>query len=416
MSDWYCKLSGDIVGPFSIDEVRFLKSRGKLTPDDEVRRGDAGDWISVESVGMLSGDAVASSASDSGPAMRTVTPRGLISSSRVSPPSPSESSELLEGAGEPGIDDAASTPQPAPLARNAPPPLPDQPQQMGTRERVMIEACIGVGTILLILLLVFLLLWPVGTGGSQGSVAGHGVGDGGGDGLGEGGGDSDGTNGGDSSSNADNEDPSPVDAQPETETDDETTEEPGAGETTDAPPSPDPPEKIPPPEEEMPEGGLFTISKLSSVDDGSTGESGDGGGGAGLGEFNERLDREGAKSGDVQVSLLWNNFNDLDLHVRCPSGEEISYQKRHSRCGGELDVDMNAGGRASAKPVENVYWPEGGAPEGKFIVMVNHYADHGGRGPTKFTVAVTVGGRTKRFSGTIRLGQPKRTVHSFTRR
>jgi uncharacterized protein DUF4339 len=410
MSDWYCKLAGDVVGPFSVDEVRFLKSRGKLAPDDEVRQGDAGDWVSVESVGMFSGDAAAPSASGSGPAIRTVTPRGSASSSPVSPPTPTESSELLEVSGEPGIDDAASSQQLDPLIPNAPPPLPDKPQQMGTRERVMIGACIGAGMALLILLLVLLFLWPAGFGGSRGSVAGRGVGHGGGDGLGEGVGDGDGKNDGDSSGNAETEEPSPAGAETD---DEEIVEESGTGEPSDAPPTSAPPDDTPPPEEEMPEGGLFTVSELSSGDDGPASE---GGGGAGLGEFNRRLDREGAKSGDVQVSLLWNNFNDLDLHVRCPSGEEISYQRSHSRCGGELDVDMNAGGRASAKPVENVYWPEGGAPQGKFFVMVNHYANHGGRSPTKFTVAVTVDGQTKRFSGSIRLGQPKRDVHSFTRR
>lgn len=114
--------------------------------------------------------------------------------------------------------------------------------------------------------------------------------------------------------------------------------------------------------------------------------------------------------------MIWNNFNDLDLHVLCPSGQEIFWDTRHSRCGGELDVDMNASGRDSIKPVENVYWPEGEAPTGEFVVLVDHYENQGGRDPTRFTVVVTVDGKTKRFSGTIRFGQPIRTVHSFTRR
>ena len=33
-----------------------------------------------------------------------------------------------------------------------------------------------------------------------------------------------------------------------------------------------------------------------------------------------RLEREGARVGDVTISLVWNDFNDLDLHVHAPSG------------------------------------------------------------------------------------------------
>ncbi len=40
-------------------------------------------------------------------------------------------------------------------------------------------------------------------------------------------------------------------------------------------------------------------------------------------EFNRRLEREGAQSGDVQFSLMWSNVNDLDLHCVDPSGEKI---------------------------------------------------------------------------------------------
>ena len=78
-------------------------------------------------------------------------------------------------------------------------------------------------------------------------------------------------------------------------------------------------------------------------------------------ELRSRLEREGAESSDVQISLMWNNYNDLDLHVVCPSGERIHGGNRESACGGELDVDANVRPETK-KPVENVVWPEGKAP------------------------------------------------------
>ena len=42
----------------------------------------------------------------------------------------------------------------------------------------------------------------------------------------------------------------------------------------------------------------------------------------------------------MTVSLMWDNYNDLDLHCTGPNREEIFYDNRKGKIG-ELDVDMN---------------------------------------------------------------------------
>lgn len=112
--------------------------------------------------------------------------------------------------------------------------------------------------------------------------------------------------------------------------------------------------------------------------------------------FRTRLEAAGAKTGDVQISLVWYNENDLDLHCIDPNNEEISFRHRRSRSGGELDVDANRDGPGlpiTAKPVENIYWPRGGAPRGRYQVYVNHYKWRPDRAPndTRFDVSILRG-------------------------
>ena len=134
-----------------------------------------------------------------------------------------------------------------------------------------------------------------------------------------------------------------------------------------------------------------------------------------MAELQARLEREGAQSSDVQISLMWNNYNDLDLHVVCPSGERIHGGNKKSACGGELDVDANV--RAETrKPVENVFWEEGKAPAGTYQVYVHHYKKHDKRrskDPTKFQVIVTPGGEPLEYNGELTHGAPILLVAEF---
>ena len=79
-------------------------------------------------------------------------------------------------------------------------------------------------------------------------------------------------------------------------------------------------------------------------------------------------------TGDVSFRLRWSGTEDLDLHVEDPSGEVLSFINRESGSGGLLDIDCNAGPeQLCRRPIENVYWPEGEAPEGLYRYRVEFF-------------------------------------------
>ncbi|MCB1193002.1 MAG: hypothetical protein KDK90_21330 [Leptospiraceae bacterium] len=118
-------------------------------------------------------------------------------------------------------------------------------------------------------------------------------------------------------------------------------------------------------------------------------------------EIKQRVEAAGGqyKNVDIRASLIWNNRNDLDVHIIPPSGEEIYYAHKQSACGGWLDVDMNVRGETT-KPVENIRWARGKAPKGHYKVFVQNYAFHENKhSPTSFRVEVEVAGEIKHFEG-----------------
>jgi hypothetical protein len=141
-------------------------------------------------------------------------------------------------------------------------------------------------------------------------------------------------------------------------------------------------------------------------------------------DIGERLRREMAVKGDITISLAWDTGDDLDLHVMCPSGEEISFMNDVSNDGlCVLDVDMNACGPTSREPVENVFIGNldrmTEAPKGKYKVFVQNYSYHE-QGATKttlipFRVVIEKNGLKEKFAGQCQ-GSGKAsnvTVHEF---
>jgi len=118
----------------------------------------------------------------------------------------------------------------------------------------------------------------------------------------------------------------------------------------------------------------------------------------------ERVKKAGGQvTGTLRVSLSWFNFDDLDLHIHEPAGrnvrglhEHIFFVHKRGWTGGELDVDMNAGGGRTREAVENVIWTDK-VPDGPYRVVVNNYALRETSDPG-FTIEIENAGKILHFS------------------
>ena len=106
------------------------------------------------------------------------------------------------------------------------------------------------------------------------------------------------------------------------------------------------------------------------------------------GELGRRLKAAGAQVGDITVSLMWDNTDDLDLHCIGPTGSHIFWNSKVGTCGGYLDVDKNASDKhLTSEAVENMFWKK--APAGHYKVWVENNQERKECGSTPFTVRLT---------------------------
>ncbi len=130
-------------------------------------------------------------------------------------------------------------------------------------------------------------------------------------------------------------------------------------------------------------------------------------------EFEERLEREKAKDGRIRISLIWDNYNDLDLHLKTPSGEIIYFGHKRSSDGGILDVDMNAGSRKSLKPVENIVFLRE-IPNGKYQIFVNYYNyKNGSPVETDFQIMVKIDDNSQIIKDYLGKKGDKKLIYEF---
>jgi Ca-activated chloride channel family protein len=115
-----------------------------------------------------------------------------------------------------------------------------------------------------------------------------------------------------------------------------------------------------------------------------------------------RLLMPNLNTGDIRVSLTWNNRNDLDLHVVGPTGEEINFNNPRDSHGGYLDLDRNLYGETT-KPMETIFWPNNMAPPGKYRVFVKNYvSNEPDPFPTPFQIEIKNGNEYLYFNGSVR--------------
>jgi hypothetical protein len=72
-------------------------------------------------------------------------------------------------------------------------------------------------------------------------------------------------------------------------------------------------------------------------------------------EIEKRRKREGGKTGEITVSLIWNTIDDLDLAIQDPNGDWLYYSKKmNENTLGFLDIDANVN-EIMEFPIENIY-------------------------------------------------------------
>lgn len=115
----------------------------------------------------------------------------------------------------------------------------------------------------------------------------------------------------------------------------------------------------------------------------------------------ERVKKAGGNvTGDLCCRLAWSNYDDLDLHMEEPDGGHIYFatRSRASRCGGMLDVDMNAGHGQTRTPVENIFYhTKNTMKEGNYKLYVHNFNNRDMTDPG-FEVEIDIMGETFHFS------------------
>lgn len=111
-------------------------------------------------------------------------------------------------------------------------------------------------------------------------------------------------------------------------------------------------------------------------------------------------------TGQLQISLSFDNAKDVDLHVIEPNGEHIYYGNSLSENGGELDLDSNPGCSLDYVNNENITYSEEAFVEaGTYTVYVDLFENCDPEVATNYVVSAYYGGALlKTVTGTFPIG------------
>lgn len=134
-------------------------------------------------------------------------------------------------------------------------------------------------------------------------------------------------------------------------------------------------------------------------------------------DMDGRIKMYGAKTGDIQISLIWNTIDDIDLHVNYSNNianETIFWRYRAGRSGGMLDIDMNGSGPQSNRPIENIFWPYNTAPQGQYTVGVHFFRSWSQNRVVPAVIRIKTPKGTTTHNIIVRLGDPVLVVTTFS--
>ena len=132
------------------------------------------------------------------------------------------------------------------------------------------------------------------------------------------------------------------------------------------------------------------------------------------GEIKRRVEAAGGRyeNCEIRCSLIWENYTDLDIHCYTPYGRShIYYGNKRDWSGGFLDVDANAGGPDTNKPVEHIRW-ENNDPNGHSRFVVHNYRDRNCRS-NPYKVELEVAGKIYTCEGFMAGTNEQHTVFEF---
>jgi hypothetical protein len=122
-----------------------------------------------------------------------------------------------------------------------------------------------------------------------------------------------------------------------------------------------------------------------------------------------QLENSISPGGKVNVSLAWNDRADLDLIVKQPDGQVVSFKPCLSSNCGRLDVDANycdprlACTNLKERPLENISWGTQMSP-GRYVISVGLYSLNSPAAeirPVSFTVQLMKDGQPTSYQGVI---------------